>query len=354
MPTLLNPTRRQLASGLALASTLGWWCLPAQATAPDARRTLRDSAPLMGTRVDILIDDMDATAGAPALAAAWAEMRRLAEMMSRYRPGNPVDLLNEAAGRHPVPVPREMMAVLLHAQAVSRRTRGAFDITVGSLAGWRFDTAAQELPTSSRIARELLLVGARGLHLDPTSGAAFLRRPGMRIDLGGIAKLPILQAGMDALRRQGVRGAMVNGGGDVLLSARSSGEPWRIGLRDPAEPQRLLAVLPIDEGLVASSGDYERCVVRDGRRYHHILDPATGYPTQAVHGVSLVGAKVDEVNGLGAAAMVMGAEAGAALLAGTPARQALLVRQDGRVWVSPALGARLLPPPGQDRVRGLA
>ena len=70
MPTLLNPTRRQLASGLALASTLGWWCLPAQATAPDARRTLRDSAPLMGTRVDILIDDIDATADAPALAAA--------------------------------------------------------------------------------------------------------------------------------------------------------------------------------------------------------------------------------------------------------------------------------------------
>ena len=119
----------------------------------------------------------------------------------------------------------------------------------------------------------------------------------MRIDLGGIAKLYIIEAGAKALERQGVARALVNGGGDVACFGAM---PWRIAVRDPRAPDTLIGVLSIERGIVASSGDYERYFERDGRRYHHILDPRTGYPSTGVRGVTLVSERLDVVSqGLG-------------------------------------------------------
>lgn len=349
---LLNPARRRLTRALALGSLSGWWMAPLLAAGSEP--ALRGSAAMMGTRVDLALDGGGSAAELEqAMRLAVAEMERLATMMSRYLPDNPVAALQRQAGRRPVRVPPEMFAVLQMAQGISRSTGGAFDVTVGGLSSWQFNTPDAELPSAALIARELRLVDYRDLHLDEGRRSAFLARPGMRIDLGGVAKLPILQAGMDTLRRHGVTGAMINGGGDVLVRGALRGRPWRIGLRDPARPEQLLAVLPLNDGIVASSGDYERGWERSGHRYHHILDPATGYPTEQVHGVSLVATDLHDVNGLGAAAMVLGPQAGAALLSRQPQRQALLVRRDGGLWVSPGLAVRLQPAPGQDRVRGL-
>jgi thiamine biosynthesis lipoprotein len=167
----------------------------------------------------------------------------------------------------------------------------------------------------------------------------------MRLDLGGIAKLPILQAGLATLREQGVRTALVNGGGDVVASAGPGAGPWRVGIRDPRAPQRLLAALDLREGFVASSGDYERFVLRAGRRWHHVLDPRTGEPTQGLHGVTLVGRELEALNGLGAAAMVLGLERGRALIRRTDGVEGLIAAASGELWVTPTLRARLQPPP---------
>jgi thiamine biosynthesis lipoprotein len=346
----LNPGRRRLAGALVLGG-MGW--LTAPLLAAGEVPPVRGSAALMGTQVDISVDGADSMRLQQALQAALAEMQRLARMMSRYRSDNPLAELQHAAGRHPVHLPPEMYAVLKMAESISRQTGGAFDVTVGALSGWRFDGTQGDISTPAQVARELGYVNYRKLILNDLENTGYLTLSGMRVDLGGIAKLPILQAGMDMLKRHGVAGAMINGGGDVLVSGQLHGRPWRIGVRDPAAPERLLAVLSMNDGIVASSGDYERCVVRDGRRYHHIIDPATGYPTEQVHGVTLVGRSVAEVNGLGAAAMVLGPAAGAALLSRQPGRQALMVSRDGSLWVSPALAGRLLPPPGAQQVRGL-
>ena len=350
-PACPDLKRRRLIGALAVAGGVGWLAAPVQAASEAP--ALRGAALMMGTRVDISLDGADSPARQIALQQALAEMRRRADMMSRYLPQNPLARLQQAAGRHAVRVPDEMMAVLQRAQKISRETDGAFDVTIGALTGWQFTEEFQDIPDAARIAAELRSVDHRRLILDARAGTAFLSQAGMRIDLGGVAKLPILQAGMDTLRRHGVTGALINGGGDVLAMGQLHGRPWRVGVRDPLAPDRLLAVLPIGDGIVASSGDYERCVVRDGRRYHHIIDPATGYPTEQVRGVTLVGHHIDEVNGLGAAAMVRGPAAGAALLSSRPDRQALMVQRDGSVWVSPALAGRLLPPPGAQQVRGL-
>ncbi|MGO4307180.1 FAD:protein FMN transferase [Cupriavidus sp. RAF12] len=198
------------------------------------------------------------------------------------------------------------------------------------------------IPNPVEIAREIPLVNYRDLLIDPGRGTAFLRRHGMRIDLGGIAKLPVLQAGMAALlRHHDLAGAMINGGGDVLVSGQLQGHDWRIGVRDPLAPGRLIGALALSEGVVASSGDYERAFVMAGRRYHHILDPRTGQPAAGPHGVTLVARGVEEINGLGAAIMVAGSRAGRRLL--TPLRDvdALIVAGDGQTWMSDGMATRL-------------
>jgi thiamine biosynthesis lipoprotein len=351
---LADPGRRRLARVLAVGAGLagcGW--LAAPVLAAGEAPALRGGAELMGTRVDVSLDGADPQPLQRALQAALTEMQRLADMMSRYRGDNPVAALQAAASRHPVVLPPEMIAVLKMAESISRQTGGAFDVTIGALSGWKFDDPRADIPSARQIARELRHVNHRQLILDEIAGSAYLRQRGMRVDLGGVAKLPILQAGMEVLKRHGVADAMINGGGDVLVAGRLHGRPWRIGVRDPAAPERLLAVLPMSDGIVASSGDYERCVLRDGRRYHHVIDPATGYPSEQVRGVTLVGRSVAELNGLGAAAMVLGPAAGAALLLRKPGRQALMVGRDGSLWVSPALVGQLLPPPGERQVRDL-
>lgn len=314
------------------------WMRPALADP----RVGRSSRVLMGTRVDITVEGRHADAAEPAMAAAWTEMQRLVDMMSRYRTDSLVHALQRAAGRQAVAVPPEMLRVLQMARDVSARSLGAFDITVGAFSGWDFDPAHPMIPNAAEIAREIPLVNYRDLLIDPGRGTAFLQRRGMRIDLGGIAKLPVLQAGMAALlRHHDLAGAMINGGGDVLVSGQLQGRDWRIGVRDPLAPGRLIGALALSDGVVASSGDYERAFVMAGRRYHHILDPRTGQPAAGPHGVTLVARGVEEINGLGAAIMVAGSRAGRRLLAPLRGVDALIVAGDGQTWMSDGMATRL-------------
>lgn len=347
--------RRRLARLLALTPLLpaawGGWLIPLPALAAAAPHQARRL--LMGTWVDIAVADGAQPGVAEAVAAAYDEMSRLAALMSRFEPDSQLAEINNAAGREPVVVALEMMQVLQSAQRLSARTGGAFDITVGRLTPGPGGLNEGDIPDDAAVKMALRHVRPQRLKLDSRRHTAYVDDPLTRLDLGGIAKLPILQTGLDVLTSRGIGGAMINGGGDVLASARPDGRPWRIGVRDPAQPAQLLALLPLHAGVVASSGDYERYVMHEGRRYHHIIDPATGRPTRGVRGVTLVAERVADVNGLGTAAMVAGPLRGPALLQRCGVSQALLVGSDGRVWLSATLARRLQPPPGQDRIRGL-
>lgn len=339
--TSLGLTRRRLVMALPLLGAAGLG--QAAGGGPTAPALQRSTRPLMGTRVDIAVAASGAAAAETdrAIQAAWAEMDRLARMMTRYDAASAVSAVNRAAGRHAVSVPPELMALLRDAQAVSATTQGAFDITVGALRGWDFGAGAQ-LPDPARIEAERRLIGYQGLELDERKGTARLARPGMALDLGGIAKLPILAAGLNVLRSHGVEHALMNGGGDVLLAGSHHGQAWRVGLRDPLAPERLLGVLALQgQTVVASSGDYERFFMARGERQHHILDPATGRPSRGAHGVSLLARNVASVNGLGAAMMVLGDARAHALVDRHADVQALMVHQDGSVWRTPGMAAAL-------------
>lgn len=337
-----SPLRRRLVMALPLLGA-GAWSAGAWASAlAHPMPYQRTSHALMGTQVDLAVAGSDPVALQRATALAVAEMRRLESLFSRYQENSVVSRLGTAAGVAPVSVPPEVMSVLRTAQQLARSTDGAFDITVGSLKGWDF--AEKRLPSDRQIARQLPLVGANGLVLDTRAGTAYLTRRGMALDLGGIAKLPVLEAGMRVLREQGVHHAMINGGGDVLTHGTWQGRPWRVGLRDPRAPQRLLGVVEAEgTSVVASSGDYERFFFHDGERLHHVLNPRTGRPTSGVHGVSLIARDVAAVNGLGAALMVQGLPAAQALASRRPELPVLMAGQDGTVWQSPAMAAQLKP-----------
>ena len=328
-------SRRNLARALAVAPLLPLPVLAAAAPL-NVRRAL------MGTWVDITVADGDQPGVEAAVALAFARMESLAARMNRFDPDSDLGMLNRAAGAHAVPVPAEMMAALQQARAVHRRTAGAFDPTVGSLTPGAA-AASGGVPDEASVRSALGHVGMQHLVLDMQRGTARIDDPMTQLDLGGIAKLPILEAGLETLGDHGVRGALVNGGGDVFASARADGRPWRIGVRDAAVPDRLMAIVPLHEGVVASSGDYERFVMHEGRRYHHVIDPATGRPTRGIHGVTLVARRAADVNGLGAAAMVAGPARAAALLGRCGVDQALFVREDGGAWVSAALARRIEP-----------
>lgn len=306
--------------------------LAACAVRPAAPMEVRDARLLMGTQVTVI-----AVGGAeklrPAIDDAFASMQALSEEMNHYDPASRVSAINRAAGIAPVAISPALMTVLAQARALSVRTEGAFDVTIGALSGWRFDPTAPRMPSADELRTGLAKVGYRDLVLDTARGTAFLRHSGMRIDLGGIAKLYIVERGLRMLRARGVARAMIDAGGDIAVFGGTSTRPWRVGIRDP-RAQGLAGVVELRAGFVVSSGDYERFFIKDGRRYHHILDPRTGFPTAGLQQVTLVGATAAMVNGLSAAAMVLGPDAARALIEATPGVQGLLVAP-GLRWTSP-------------------
>lgn len=337
IPDPVQRSRRRMVLALPLIAC-GLVVPPVQA----ATGVHQSARGLMGTRVDLTLEGHDTPALHAAAEAAFAEMTRLVDMMSHYRSASVVNAINLSAGLQPVPVPPELMQVLRMARQAALASGGDFDTTVGSLRDWNFDPDHPSIPTARQISEQLSLVDQEhGLVIDERAGTAYLSKRGMRLDLGGIAKLPILQAGMRQLQRFGVANAMINGGGDVMVMGQLNGRPWRIGLRDPRQPAQLLGVVSLSQGFVAASGDYERFVMHQGRRLHHILDPKTGYPTQGPHGVALISDQLEAINGLGAAIMVTGARAGRERVTQIPGLDALIVDADNSLWCSPGMARRL-------------
>jgi thiamine biosynthesis lipoprotein len=344
MPRQPLLSRRHFIAGVSLAPLVP---LPARATAAP----LRMRQPLMGTVVDITVADAGGHGLHALVDQAFDDMRRLERLMSRFDAGSLVSRINREAGRASVAIPPELMAVLRYARQRSQLTGGAFDPALGQLTA-QADPGAARIEAARR--REYLAhAGNRTLELDTGRSSARLTDPLARLDLGGVAKLPILAAGLHRLEQACVSGCLINGGGDVLATARADGQPWRIGIRDACDPDRLLGVVALQAGVVASSGDYERFAMIDGQRVHHIIDPKSGQPTTGLHGVTMVAERPEQVNALGPAAMVAGSALAMPRLQAWGVDRALLMHADGRTEVSAALRESLQPPPGRRDIRGL-
>ena len=246
----------------------------------------------MGTSISLYfwVDPADQKKTAQAAEAVFKEMKRIDGVMTTWTPDSEVSQINAAAGIKPVVVSDETFTVIERAQDVARRTRGIFDITVGAFKGlWKFDQDMDgTLPAPAEVKKRLALVGYRDLILDKAKKSVFLKRKGMSITLGGIAKGYAVDKCVALLHSLNFTDFMVQAGGDMYIAGKKGDRPWVVGIRDPRGPETsTFASMPIEDHSFSTSGDYERGFVKDGVRYHHILDPRTGQPARASRSVTV-------------------------------------------------------------------
>jgi len=298
--------------------------------------SLRRMKPMMATLVTITVRGCDADFLEARVREAFAEMERLAGILSEWDPHSAVSRVNDNAGIAPVEIPRELQEVLLAAQETSRLTSGAFDATWAALAPlWKFDGTAPRLPAPEAVKRQRALVGHR--HLILGANTAWLDRAGMRIGLGGIAKGYIAQAAADLLVGHGVRDVLVAASGDIAARGRNGDRPWSVAVRNPEGG--VLATVDLHDESISTAGDYERSFVVDGCRYHHILDPRTGYPARGTRSVTVVAPRGVVADGLDTGLLVIGFERGAKVAASAGVA-ALFVDDSGALHFSGGAAGR--------------
>jgi FAD:protein FMN transferase len=258
------------------------------AAAAPGKLTYSDKA--MGTSVSVWFwTDREADA-AKAAEAMFTEIKRLDKEMTTWLPDSDLSKINAAAGDKPVKVSDETIAVIARALDVSKRSGGVFDITVQAFHGlWKFDEDMDgSLPDQADVKKRLALIGWKDVILDKTKKTVFLKRKGMAITLGGIAKGYAVDKCVALLKARGFTDFMVQAGGDMYVAGSKGKDPWVVGIRDPRGPKdSMFAVAPIKDHSFSTSGDYERGFVKDGVRYHHILDPRTGEPAHASRSVTI-------------------------------------------------------------------
>ena len=244
----------------------------------------------MGSTLQLSAWTTDEAAAQAAFSEVFAEFDRLESLLSVWRPGSDVIRLNDAAGEAPVPISADTRAVLLAARQASEFTQGKFDITFGALADvWKFDhDQDNRVPSADEIRARLPLVDYQQVVVDEPPGTAFIRRRGMRVHLGGIGKGYAIDRAVALLRQRGFANFMIQAGGDLYVAGLNNGQPWTLGIRDPRGPaDRVFATIEMGDGTFSTSGDYERFFLRNGRRYHHLLDPNVGEPARLTRSVTI-------------------------------------------------------------------
>jgi thiamine biosynthesis lipoprotein len=343
MMDLCNFTRIIAAAVACLISG----CTAARTDVPRAgsERLVERSRPAMGTELRLTAWTADETKALGAFETVFDEFDRLEQILSHWRDGSDVQRLNAAAGKHPVSVGTEIRDVLRNARQVSEWTDGKFDVTFGVMSGlWKFDYQNKDgtIPDRGEVERRRKLINYRDLEIDEHAGTAFLRRQGMIVNLGGIAKGYAVDRAREIFRDRGLRDFLIQFGGDMYAAGRRDGRPWRLGIQDPRGPtDRIFAAVDVSDSTFSTSGDYERFFIQNGRRYHHIIDPDTGEPAMKSRSVTIMSDNATIADGLSTGVFILGPQAGMELIERLPNVDGVIVGADNTVLVSSGLQGRL-------------
>jgi thiamine biosynthesis lipoprotein len=314
-------------------------CLALVVAAPAARAEwLYRDARIMGTLCAVELWAEDRARGEAAIEQVFAAMRDVDATMSVYKPDSLISRVNAEAASGPVPVSREFHDLIATALDYSRLSGGAFDITFASV-GYLYDFRRQVHPDAQAIAAALPAIDWRAVALTPDPPTIRFTKPGVRIDLGGIAKGYAVDRAIEILKSAGFARAMVNAGGDTRMLGDRFGKPWVVGIRNPDAPRGAPPILriPLVDAAISTSGDYERFFDEGGRRYHHIIDPKTGDSARALRSVTVIASTATRTEGLTKAVFVMGPERGLAFINGLEDADAILVTPQGKVLYSKGL-----------------
>jgi thiamine biosynthesis lipoprotein len=288
---------------------------------------------LMGGRFDITIVANDSLSAEQNIDAVIAEITRIENLISDWKSVSQVSEVNQNAGIRPVKVDREVFELTQRAIHFSEITNGGFDISFAAMDRiWKFDGSMNEMPSEEAIRKSVEKVGYKNIFLDSVQSTIFLKLKGMKIGFGALGEGYATDKCRDMMLAKGIKAGIINGSGDMSTwGKQANGKPWNIGITNPFHPEKLLAVVPLVQEAVTTSGSYEKFVVLDGKRYSHIINPATGYPVTGLCSVTVFGPKAEIANGLSTSLMVLGKTVGLDLLNKYPDYSCLMITDNGKV-----------------------
>lgn len=295
-------------------------------------KPLKRTEMIMGTLVEITA----IPANEKAIKEAFNEMRRIDALMNIYREESEVSLLNREGEAR---VSKETLEVIKKSIEFSRLTGGAFDITCGPLVNlWKRAKKKKKIPTTEEIKEVVSLVGYEKLVLE--GNWVRFKEKGMQIDLGGIAKGYAVDKAIEVLKKNGVRQALVNAGGDLYaLGKASQGEKWQIGIQHPRQEGKILTIIKVKDGAVATSGDYQRYFMLEGKRFAHIVNPMTGWTVQDVPmSVTIIAPDAVSADALATGIFVLGPEEGMKLIEGLGGIEGMIVSEEMKTVTSSGWG----------------
>jgi len=291
----------------------------------------------MGTSMQVQAIGGDEAARRAAIDEAFAAMAEVDRLMSNYRSDSELSHVNREASLGPVVVSDPLLRVIEAGQRVSADSKGAFDMTVGPLVKlWGFRDKTPHIPTSAELAAVHPLVGYRSLIVDAVHHTISFARPGMEIDLGGIAKGFAVEVAANVLRRRGLTGFIDAGGNQYMLGTPPGKASWTVGIKNPDVADRLVGVIDVKGGSVSTSADYANFLVAAGRTYGHLLDPRTLQPSDASLSATIVSEDGTLADAMSKAAFILGPQQGIALINATPGMAGVIAyrKPDGSVGVA--------------------
>jgi len=287
----------------------------------------------MDTLVNIKVVHADSKKANEAIKVAFREIERIERLMDFYHPESGVSKINRSQGEM-LEVAPEIIDVITTSLSYSELTKGAFDITIGPLIKlWDFKKG-EGIPDREKLRETLKLVGYQKIKVDREGKAVTLLQPGAMIDLGGVVKGYAVTKACQKLKDMGISSALIDAGGDIQVMGGKFGRPWRLGVQHPREKNRLTAILELNEGAVATSGDYERFFIFRDKRYHHILDPATGFPVKGCISVTISAASCLVADILSTAVFILGPDEGMRLTEEMEGVEGIIVTEEGVIFSS--------------------
>ena len=296
----------------------------------------KQQAAIMGTVITVELWHEDDRQGEKQVEAIMGEMHRIDALMSSYKPDSELSAVNDGAARAPVTVSKELLALIERALEYSDITSGAFDITYAS-AGQHYDYRNNRKPNQAQLQAALPAINFHHVKIDRSASTVTFLHPGVRIDLGGIAKGYAVDRGMHILQQAGITTALISAGGDTRVTGKRWDRPWHIGIRNPRDEDNIVSMIPLENSAISTSGDYERYFEEDGVRYHHILDPKTGTSTHEILSSSIIGKSATDTDALSTSVFILGVEKGMQLIESIPDTEAVIIDNRGDMHYSAGL-----------------
>ncbi|WP_409994009.1 FAD:protein FMN transferase [Flavobacterium poyangense] len=291
---------------------------------------------LMGSRFDITIIAEDSLTAETRINETIAEITRIENLISDWKSDSQVSEVNQNAGIRPVKVDREVFDLTRRAIAISKMTNGAFDISFGAMEKvWKFDGSMTEMPTPEQIKKSVEKVGYKNIVLDSIQSTIFLKLPGMKMGFGSIGKGYAADKAREVMEAKGVKAGIVNASGDLTTwGIQPNGKEWTIGITNPFDLDKFVKIFSMKREAVTTSGNYEKFIELNGKRYSHIINPVTGYPATGLVSVTVFGPSAEMANGFSTSIIVLGKEAGLQLINQYPEYSCLMITDKGKIFKS--------------------